>query len=142
MKTKMIWANLGVDDIDRTQKFYQELGFELNGQPNKELVSFLFSDNDFVIHFFKKEQLEESLEGELSDLSKGNEIMFSLSAATKQEYDEWVDLIKKAGGKIHFDSNIDRKEFYDENGFFVCDFADPDGHKFNLLYNEKTKVER
>ncbi|SDR81796.1 VOC family protein [Christiangramia echinicola] len=136
MRTKMIWANFGVDDIDRTQKFYQELGFELNGQPSKELVSFLFSDNDFVIHFFKKEKLKESLEGELSDLSKGNEIMFSLSAETKNEYDKWVELIKKAGGKIHFDSNNDRKEFYDENGFFVCVFADPDGHKFNLLYNE------
>lgn len=136
MRTKMIWANFGVDDIDRTQKFYQELGFELNGQPSKELVSFLFSDNDFVIHFFKKEKLKESIEGELSDLTKGNEIMFSLAAETKKEYDKWVDVIKKAGGKIHFDSNNDRKEFYDENGFFVCVFADPDGHKFNLLYNE------
>ncbi|WP_339710290.1 VOC family protein [uncultured Kriegella sp.] len=136
MKPKMIWANFGVDDIDRTQKFYQELGFELNGKPNKELVSFLFSNRNFVIHFFKKEKLKESLEGELSDLSKGNEVMFSLSAESKNEYDKWVDLIKNAGGKIRFDSNKDRKEFYDENGFFVCVFTDPDGHKFNLLYNE------
>ena len=136
MKTKMIWANFGVEDIKRTQKFYQKLGFQLNGKPNDELVSFFFSDSNFVIHFFKKKKLKESLEGELSDLSKGNEIMFSLSADTKIEYNNWVDLIKKAGGKIHFDSNNDRKEFYDENGFFVCVFSDPDGHKFNLLYNE------
>lgn len=136
MKTKMIWANFGVDDVERTRKFYQKLGFQLNGQPNDELVSFFFSDSNFVIHFFKKEKLKESIEGELSDLRKGNEIMFSLSADTKMEYDKWVELIKKAGGKIHFDSNIDRKEIYDENGFFVCVFADPDGHKFNLLFNE------
>ena len=135
MKTKMIWANFGVDDVERTRKFYQKLGFQLNGQPNEELVSFFFSDSNFVIHFFKKEKLKESIEGELSDLRKGNEIMFSLSADTKMEYDKWIELIKKAGGKIHFDSNIDRKEFYDENGFSVCVFADPDGHKFNLLYN-------
>lgn len=137
MNTKMIWANFGVDDIDRTQKFYQGLGFKLNGQPNEDLVSFFFSDNNFIIHFFKKEKLKESIEGELLDLSKGNEVLFSLSAESKREYDKWVDLIKKSGGKIHFDSNTDRKEFYDENGFFVCVFADPDGHKFNLLYNDK-----
>lgn len=136
MKTKMIWANLGVDDVERTQNFYQELGFELNGRPTKELVSFLFGDNNFVIHFFKKEKLQESLEGALCNLAKGNEVMFSLAAETKNEYDKWVVLIKKAGGKILFDSNNDRKEFYDENGFFVCVFADPDGHKFNLLYND------
>ena len=135
MKTKMIWANLGVDNIERTQKFYQELGFELNSSPDEDLVSFLFGSNNFVIHFFKKEKLKESLEGEISDLNKGNEIMFSLSAETKDEYDNWVDLIKKAGGKVHFDSNTDRKDFYDKNGFFVCVFADPDDHKFNLLYN-------
>lgn len=136
MRTNMIWANFGVKDIARTQKFYQDLGFELNGPPNNELVSFLFCDNDFVIHFFKKEKFKESLEGELSDLTKGNETMFSLSVETKNEYDRWVNLIKNSGGKIHFDSNNDRKEFYDENGFFVCVFSDPDGHKFNLLYNE------
>jgi uncharacterized protein len=136
MKTKRIWANFGVDDVERTRKFYEELGFKLNGQPNEELVSFFFSYNNFIIHFFKKEKLKESLEGEVSDLSKGNEIMFSLSVDTKTEYDNGVILIKKAGGKILFDSNEDRKEFYDKNGFLVCVFADPDGLKFNLLYNK------
>ncbi|MEQ8218617.1 MAG: VOC family protein [Arenibacter sp.] len=136
MKTKMIWANLGVESIDKTQKFYRELGFKLNGEPNEELVSFIFGDNNFIIHFFKKGKLKESMEGELSDLSKGNEIMFSLSVETQTEYDQWVEQIKKAGGKIHFDSNIDRKEFYDKNGYYVCVFADPDGHKYNLLHNK------
>lgn len=28
MKTKKIWANLGVEDLDRTTKFYTELGFK------------------------------------------------------------------------------------------------------------------
>lgn len=139
MKTKMIWANYGIESVERTRKFYLELGFKLNGKPNKELVSFFFSDNDFIIHFFKKDKLKDRLEGELSDLSKGNEIMFSLSVDTKVEYDQWVDQIEKAGGTIHFDSNQDRKEFYDQNGFYVCVFADPDGHKFNLLYNNKNK---
>lgn len=136
MKTKMIWANLGVESVERTQLFYQQLGFKLNGKPTEELVSFFFSDLNFIIHFFKKGRLKENIEGELSDLSKGNEVIFSLLADTKTDYDKWVEQIKKAGGKIHFDSNQDRKEYYDENGFFVCIFADPDGHKFNLLYNK------
>jgi uncharacterized protein len=136
MKTNMIWANLGVENVEITQKFYQELGFKLNGNPSKDLVSFFFSDNNFIIHFFKKERLKESLEGDLSDLSKGNEIIFSLSVSTKTEYDKCIEQIIKAGGKIHFDSNNDRKEFYDKNGYYVCVFSDPDGHKFNLLFNE------
>lgn len=80
--------------------------------------------------------MKTSLEGELSDLKHGNEIMFTLSAENKSEFDKWIDEIKNAGGSIFFDSNIHRKEFYDENGYHVCVFADPDGHKFNLFYNE------
>lgn len=136
MKPKKIWANLGVEDIRRTQEFYQRLGFKLNGNPSKDLVSFLFSDDEFVIHFFEKEKLKTSLEGELSDLSQGNEIMFTLSADSKDEFDHWIKEIREAGGVISFDSKFDKKPFYDENGYHVCVFADPDGHKFNLFFNE------
>ncbi|WP_236974608.1 VOC family protein [Membranihabitans maritimus] len=135
MKPRKIWANLAIENIERTQQFYQALGFELNGSPANNLVSFFFSDDKFIIHFFEKEQLKESLEGNLSDLNQGNEIMFSLSVNSKEEFDQWIEEIEKAGGTILFDSNKDRKKFYDENGYFVCVFSDPDGHKFNLLYS-------
>lgn len=89
-----------------------------------------------MIHFFEKTRLKSSLEGELADLSQGNEIMLSLSTQTREEFDTWIEEIKNAGGSILFDSNKDRKELYDNNGFYVCVFADPDGHKFNLLYSD------
>ena len=89
-----------------------------------------------MIHFFRKEKLESSLEGKTADLSQGNEVMFSLAADTKAAYDDWVIEIQQAGGTIVFDSNTDRKAYYDDNGFYVCVFTDPDGHKFNLLYNK------
>ena len=136
MKPKKIWANLGVEHISRTKNFYQSLGFRLNGNPADDLVSFLFGEDDFIIHFFQKERLKASMEGELSQLQHGNEIMFSLLAESTDEYDNWIVEIQNAGGTILFDSNKDRKPFYDENGYYVCVFADPDGHRFNLLYSE------
>ncbi|XCF04794.1 VOC family protein [Tamlana crocina] len=135
MKAKQVWANLGVENLERTKTFYESLGFRLNGSPSEDLVSFFFGVDNFVIHFFKREKLESSLEGKTADLSNGNEVMFSLAVETKKAYDQCVTDIKNAGGRILFDSNVDRKEFYDKNGFVVCVFSDPDGHKFNLLYN-------
>ena len=70
MKPEKIWANLAVNDIQRTRSFYLKLGFRLNGSPTKELVSFLVGDADFVIHFFEKERFKSSLEGEISDLKQ------------------------------------------------------------------------
>ena len=56
MHPKKIWANLAVSDLDRTTRFYTSLGFKHNGMA-KELTSFLFGNNDFVIHFFIKDHL-------------------------------------------------------------------------------------
>jgi uncharacterized protein len=107
MKPIKIWANLGVENIERTQEFYLTLGFKLNGKPTKELVSFLFGDDDFVIHFFLKEKLKSSLEGEISDLSQGNEIIFTLYAENKDDFDTWIEEVKNAGGTI-FSSTLTR----------------------------------
>ena len=126
---------MAVKNIERTQTFYETLGFQLNGTPTEDLVSFFFSEEAFIIHFFQKERLQDNMEGNLTDITQGNEIMFSLAAESMKEYDRWVEEIKQAEGTVLFDSKIDRKKFYDENGYYVCVFTDPDGHKFNILFN-------
>lgn len=51
MKPKKIWSNLAVSDLERTTKFYTELGFKPNGD-SQELTSFFVGEDDFVMHFF------------------------------------------------------------------------------------------
>lgn len=140
MKPKKIWANLAVDNVLKTQEFYTKLGFRSNGSPTKELVIFFVGDDDFIIHFFEKDRLKSSLEGDVSDLEKGNEIMFTLAAESTSEVDTWVNEVKKIGGKIFFDPKKDKKALYDENNFYVCVFSDLDGHKWNVLYNPGQKA--
>ncbi|RVT76751.1 glyoxalase [Flavobacterium sufflavum] len=125
MKTNQIWGNLAVKDLERTTKFYTTLGFKPNGN-SEELSSFFFGDNNFVIHFFIKEQLEKFMPG-IADLSKGNEIIFSLSAKTKEEVDNWAAEVRKAGGTIFLEPTN-----YEQG--YTFGFSDPDGHKFNVLY--------
>ena len=129
MKTKKIWANLAVSDLERTTKFYTEIGFKPNGTSD-ELTSFTVGLDDFVIHFFTIDKLQESLKGGLADLQHGNEIVFTLGAYNKGEVDDWEKEIKKAGGKI-----ISSAEEFGE-GYYGFDFSDPDGHRFNVFYME------
>ncbi len=127
MKTKKIWSNLAVEDLERTTKFYTELGFKPNGA-SKELTSFFVGEDDFVIHFFLKDILQSNVKGELADLKNGNEVIFTLSAESKEEVDNWEKEVKKAGGKI-----ISNAEEFG-NGYYGFVFSDPDGHKFNVFY--------
>ncbi|SHE57057.1 VOC family protein [Pedobacter caeni] len=125
MKVK-IWANLGAKNLDRTEEFYTKLGFKRNGQKNDELVSFLFGEDDFIIHFFKEDSLKKGMKGELSDLSKGNEVIFTISAETDAEVNDWAVKVKAAGGDV-----FSPPEAF--QSMYGCAFADPDGHKFNIL---------
>jgi predicted lactoylglutathione lyase len=128
MEPRKIWANLAVSDLTRTTKFYTDLGFKSNNTHNSnELTSFCIGEDNFVVHFFLKEILQSNINGELVDPKQGNEIIFTLSAESKGEVDEWVKTAKRAGGTIF----IEGKEF--EKGYF-CGFSDPDGHKFNVLF--------
>ncbi len=133
MKPKKIWANLSVKDVEKTHKFYKDLGFETNGEfPNEyELASFKVGEDNFIVHFFSHKSFKPSLGGEIADLKQGIEIMLTLSADSKKEVDDWAKTVKKAGGTIF--SKPDQVQ--GQEHWYGCGFADPDGHKWNIFYN-------
>src|SRR6186997_2917220 len=125
MKSKMIWANFSVKDAKHTNQFYTQLGFTPNKQNNDpKLASFFFGKNDFVIHFFEQ---GSRIDDYLSSGTKTSEIIFTLSAETEEEVKEFASNVKEAGG------NILQQVRRDENNYYGFAFADPDGHKFNVL---------
>jgi len=126
MKTKKIWANFGVQDLARTTKFYKQLGFKQNGE-SEQLTSFFFGDESFIIHFFLKDVLEPAMKGPIVDKKAGNEIIFTLSADTREEVDSWEKEVQQAGGTI-----VSKPEAYGK-GYYGFVFADPDGHRFNVF---------
>ncbi|MCJ7936314.1 MAG: VOC family protein [Chryseobacterium sp.] len=129
MKPKMIWANLAVADLKRTQKFYTELGFKPNNpHSSNELVSFFAAGNELIIHFFLKNVIESNVKNvTFGDSQHRNEIIFTLSAESKEQADEWAEEVKNAGGTI-----VSEPESFGEN-YYGFVFADPDGHKFNVF---------
>ena len=127
MNPKKIWANFGVQDLERTTIFYKQLGFKHNGASD-QLTSFFFGEEKFIIHFFLKEILEPGMKGQIIDTAAGNEIIFTLSAGSKEEVDAWEKEIRQAGGTI-----VSNPEEFGE-GYYGFVFADPDGHRFNVFY--------
>jgi predicted lactoylglutathione lyase len=126
MKAKKIWANFNVKDARRTHQFYMQLGFTPT-RPNNDpkLASFVFGDDGFVIHFFEQgSRIDEYL---TPGLKSAGEIIFTRSAETGAEVNEWAERVKNAGGSIF------REVCRDETNYYGFAFADPDGHKFNVL---------
>lgn len=127
MKTRKIWANFGVEDLTRTTTFYKQLGFRHNGESD-QLTSFFFGEENFIIHFFLKDVLQPAMKGQIADTETGNEIIFTLSADSKEEVHSWEKEVHDAGGTI-----VSKPEEYGK-GYYGFVFADPDGHKFNVFH--------
>lgn len=127
MKTKKVWANFSVQDLERTTKFYKGLGFKQNGASD-QLTSFFFGEESFIIHFFLKDVLEVGMKGQIIDTKAGNEIIFTLSADSREEVNNWEKEVRQAGGAI-----VSKPEEYGA-GYYGFVFADPDGHKFNVFH--------
>ena len=125
MKTKKIWSNIAVSNLERTTKFYTELGFKPNGN-SKELTSFLVGEDNFIMHFFLKDILKTAMKGELTDTENSNEVIFTLSAESKDEADLWAKEVKKACGKIISEPEEFGKGYYgfvfaaDPASWFTC----------------------
>jgi predicted lactoylglutathione lyase len=130
MRPTKLWANFAVKDVAKTWGFYNKLGFKLNNgfDNGKDLASFLIGDDDFVVHFFPEDSFKQAISGEVADLTKGNEIIFTLWADSKEEADVWADEVRAAGGTIF----IEPAEF--GKGYYGFGFSDPDGHKWNVFH--------
>lgn len=133
MKTEQVWANLPARDVEATRAFYTALGFEVNGDGGDEgeLASFLVADNELVVHFFATERFSASSEGEVADTAHGNEIMFTLSADSTEDVDQWAGTVESAGGTVFSQPG----EVLGNPSWYGCGFADPDGHKWNVFHN-------
>ncbi len=122
---KQIWGNLATCNLDTCIAFYTNMGFTLKGQ-TKEMASFIFGENNFVINFVHAERLRKFIPNVFST-AKGTASMFSISVESVRAVDDWFDKVNRAGGKIE----LAPAAF--EQGYMFS-FSDPDGHCFNILY--------
>ena len=80
------------------------------------------------MHFFVKETLRDFPGGDLTDPHQANEIIFTLSADSMAEVNQWAGEIEQAGGTL-----VTRPSAFGD-GYYGFIFADPDGHQFNVFY--------
>jgi predicted lactoylglutathione lyase len=90
MKPRFIWANLLSGDLKKTILFYSAWDSnEMINLKRAESTSFTFAENQFIINFFTGERLTQQKFGGLSVPENSNEIIFSISADSREEVDQW-----------------------------------------------------
>lgn len=132
--TKQLWLNLPVKNIEKSKEFFSKLGFSFNTQHGNSPVSASLVIGKSVIMLFEENAFKSFTKSEISDTAKTNEVLISMDAESKKEVDEIAKKAADAGGEVF------SKPGEKDSWMYGCAFADPDGHKWNILYMDLSKM--
>lgn len=133
---KSFWINLPVKDINKSKEFFTKLGFRFNeGQGNgPNSACMLLGDSNVVCMLFDEPSFTQFISSDTGIARNATEVLLSIDAQSKEEVDEMVEKAITAGGS----SNHIPKEM---TGFmYGCVFADLDGHRWNVLHMDMSKM--
>ncbi|WP_379146877.1 VOC family protein [Paenibacillus sp. sgz500992] len=129
-----IWINLPVKDINKSKDFFTEIGFSLNQGHGSadDKASLVIGDKNVIVMLFTESTFERFTGNNIADTTKGTEVLFTIGADSKEEVDEMVTKVGKAGGSIY-------GKPHDQGWMYGAGFADLDGHRWNVLYMDMSK---
>jgi uncharacterized protein len=136
MKIKNIWLNLPVKDVEKSKNFFKAIGFKPNPmhENSKDVGSFLIGEHDFVLMLFPYDVFKKFTLNEVSDTKKATEVLINIDAQSREEIDEMAIKVVRVGGKIYVNPGES------EGWLYAFGFEDLDGHRWNMLYMDMSKM--
>ena len=133
MKPRITVITLGVDDLERSLKFYRDgLGLPTKGIIGTEFehgaVAFFDLQRGLKLAIWPRTSLAHEAKVPLGPRS-ATECAFGHNVASKAEVDEVMAQVKKAGAMI---TDPPHDAFW---GGYTGSFQDPDGHVWEVVWN-------
>ncbi|UQD55133.1 VOC family protein [Flavobacterium sp. K5-23] len=133
--TKQIWLNLPVKEVAKSKAFFAKLGFSFNEQHDTTHSScMLVGESNFVVMLFEESMFEGFVQNKITNTQSSSELLISIDAQSREEVDAFAKKVIDAGGTLF------AKPSLKEGWMYGCGFADLDGHRWNMLYMDFTKM--
>lgn len=132
---KDLWINLPVKDVNKSKAFFSKLGFSFNQRySSSNSACLLVGEKQVPVMLFEEREFKGFTGKEISNTSQATEVLLSVGADSKEEVDELANKAIEAGGK----SNHKPSEV--AGWMYGCVFSDIDGHNWNVLYMDMSKM--
>lgn len=128
MEPRISLITLGVEDLERSYRFYKDgLGFPTTWSPEKGVVFFKTRGTCLALYLLDKlaEDVNPALKVKKPDFAG---ISLAYNTRTKSEVDEVLKIAEKAGGRI---VKPGQDAFW---GGYSGYFSDPDGYLWEVAY--------
>ena len=133
--TKQVWLNLPVKDALKSKEFFTKIGFKfLEERTTPDSACMLVGEANFVIMLFAESMFENFIKFQITDTRQSSEFLLSIDAQSREEVDTIAQNAKNAGGTVYAEPDENQGWMYG------CGFADLDGHRWNVLYMDFSKM--
>jgi predicted lactoylglutathione lyase len=133
--TKQIWLNLPVKDVAKSKAFFSKIGFDFNDEHDTpSSTCMLVGEGKFVIMLFEEKMFADISQNKVTDAKTSSEMLISIDAESREEVDALAKKVQEAGG------NVFATPAENQGWMYGFGFADLDGHRWNSLFMDFSKL--
>lgn len=133
---KDLWINLPVKNIQQSKQFFTDLGFEFNSNyaESADSACLMIGSKKTIVMLFSESMFEKINQFPLTDRTQSSSVLFSFDVESRQEIDDIAKKVEAAGGILF------SKPAEHQGWMYGCAFVDLDGHRWNALYMDYSKL--
>ncbi len=133
MKVKSIYVNLPVKDLAVTRNFWTKLGFSFNEQFSSDKGLCLVLNEGLMYAMLLTEPFFTSFTNRPVANGSTTQVLLAIDVESREKVDATIKLALENGGTRYRQGEDHGWMYYD------C-FADPDGHQWEILYTDESKL--
>ncbi|WP_438447952.1 VOC family protein [Gorillibacterium sp. sgz5001074] len=134
--SKELWINLPVKDMARSKAFYKGIGFLIHPRHGEDahMAALVVGEPAVNVMLFPEDTFRGFTGSPVADARQGAEVLISIGAQSRAEVDELISRVVPAGGTVY------GAPAENQGWMYGAGFADPDGHRWNVLFMDDRKA--
>ncbi len=132
-KVKSIYINLPVKDLVKTRAFWSKLGFSFNEQfSNDKGICLVLNEGSMYVMLITHEFYKTFTNRAIADGST-TQVLIAIEVESREKVDELLKNALENGANRY-------RESADHGWMYYDSFADPDGHQWEVMFTDPTKI--
>jgi predicted lactoylglutathione lyase len=132
MATK-VFINLPVKDLEKSISFFTKLGYSFNPQFTDEKAGCMIISEHIYVMLLQENYFKTFTKKKIADAKTTTEVLIALDTNSKEEVQQLVIKATELGGTTY-------TEAQDHGWMYQHSFADLDGHQWELMYMDMSKM--
>ncbi|MDN7486749.1 lactoylglutathione lyase [Burkholderia sp. AU31652] len=133
--SRQLFINLPVRDLSKATAFYTAIGASMNPQFSDDTSSCMVLSDTLFVMLMTHEKWARFTKKPIVDSRRESEVMLALSADDRESVDRLTDIAGAHGGKADVNARQDLGFMYGRS------FEDPDGHIWEVMFVDMSRIE-